>query len=320
MPVRLTITIISPIKQLEKALPPLIDKGQGMSQFESGSLNQILEATMLPDLKLADWPLAFLKQYINHNAEMLLYFLVAFGLCALMSRRKIYRIAVSKQQYKNEFKQAMLVLLADSVTSFLLLRSGLVHFSVTSIAQDAVVFIANFAFFELWFYTAHRLQHKKALFRFHAIHHRSRVTTPLSVLHQSVVDRSILTIGFVLPLMLCSALDSLSPMTMFALIAVNSLGSIMQHANFEWLIRLNRGKRIALIMHSAASHSLHHARVEGNYGFLTSVMDRLFGTYIADTELVSEKAWNGEGMTRLLQVVSEADFESKAEPDMQRIS
>ncbi|WP_176736428.1 sterol desaturase family protein [Oligoflexus tunisiensis] len=291
-----------------------------MSQFESGSLNQVLETTMLPDLKLADWPLAFLKQYINHNAEMLFYFMIAFGLCALMSRRKIYRISVTKQQYKNEFKQALLILLADSVTSFFLLRTGIVHFSVTSITQDAVVFIGHFAFFEIWFYAAHRLMHKKSFFRFHAIHHRSRVTTPLSVLHQSVFERSFLTIGFVLPIMLSSSLNSLSPITMFVLIAVNSMGSIMQHVNFEWLIRMSRGKRIALIMHSAASHSLHHARIEGNYGFLTSVMDRLFGTYIEDTELVSEKAWKGEGLTRLLQVVTEPDLESKAGPGIQKTS
>ena len=41
---------------------------------------------------------------------------------------------------------------------------------------------------------------------------------------------------------------------------------------------------------------MHHARCHGNYGFLTSLTDRLFGTYMPDTPAIHRRAFAGQGL------------------------
>jgi lathosterol oxidase len=272
-----------------------------MSEFAENSIKRVLEELLAPNIHLWDWPKAFFAQYFSHSLEESLYVMMGIGLCLLLKGRKIYNLPLPPQQLRNEIKQGVKLLAMDTLILFLVLRMGIIHFSQTTLLEDSLVFAGHFLFFEVYFYIMHRVQHTRVLFRFHGIHHRARICRPATVLYQSLVDRSMGAFGFLLPLCVASYFNMLNPVVTVLVATVNALIGILMHTNTEWLFRLDRGHRISKIFHSAASHSLHHARVEGNYGYLTSVIDHVCGTFIPDTALVSDQAWRGQGLSHLRQ-------------------
>ncbi len=266
-----------------------------MSIYEKGTLDYLIEQAMLPNIQTTGFFELAALRYFNHHLGEIIYLALGYALVFFLQKRKIFRVAITRMQFRNEIKQGLLVLASDVIVLFVLLQLGWLHFSKTTWLQDLGFFSVHFLFFEAWFYFVHRLQHRRLLFKFHGIHHRARVCSPISVLYQSLVDRQSYALGFLGGLVIISQLDCLSPTMLLLAAASNAIIGIMQHSNVEWL---PRGK-IFTFLHSSAAHALHHARIEGNYGYFTSFCDHLFASYIPDTELVAEQARKGQGLTRV---------------------
>lgn len=154
-----------------------------------------------------------------------------------------------------------------------MLRLGWARFAVDPPAwrvllEIAVLFLWN----ELHFYLNHRALHTSWLRRFHGMHHRSHVATPFSTYAFHPVEAVMLGSVPLIPMLLHDfsfvAVASLPVLS----IALNNLG----HSNYEASRTAPaRGWRGA-----SRRHHLHHARYNGNYGFLLEVFDRWAGTVI----------------------------------------
>jgi sterol desaturase/sphingolipid hydroxylase (fatty acid hydroxylase superfamily) len=217
-------------------------------------------------------------------------------------KRGIFAIKVTGNQLRREIRHSLVVLLVDSFLTIALFQSGLLKpMGNLSWGWTILVFAAHFVFFEVWFYCSHRLLHSRNLFKYHAIHHQSRVCTPISNFSGSITDRLFSATGFIFPLLVFSQLGLLSQAAFNLILITNTFGTMMLHSNLEVLAGNKRQKWRAMLGHSISSHALHHSRIHGNFGLFTSFMDHLFGTYIPDTREITLQVAAGKPLTSLRQ-------------------
>lgn len=130
---------------------------------------------------------------------------------------------------------------------------------------------------DVYFYWTHRALHIKTLFsRYHSIHHRSRVTTPLTSQSFHAVETFInIVIAILFPYIM-----PLHPTAYLAFTAVAFLNNVYGHSNYDWVQAPLRNYVPFSLLNSPSVHGLHHDRVHGNYGLYTNIWDRLHGTYV----------------------------------------
>lgn len=130
---------------------------------------------------------------------------------------------------------------------------------------------------DLWFYGFHRLLHTPWGFKYiHSVHHRSVEVTPFSSysfhpLEGFILGAWIYPVAVLVPIYL----------PMLAVMQVIGLSNnVMAHLGYElwpkWLLKVPGLKWV----NSATFHSMHHTRVNGNYGLMLRVWDRLLGTEV----------------------------------------
>ncbi len=213
--------------------------------------------------------------------------------------RRIYKIEYPEGQLKQELLTDLKV-----IPFYSLLVSGayflnLIHFSESSFIGNVGTFAVIFIWNEIWFYGLHRLLHTKKFMFIHKTHHRARVASPFSIACFSLLEQSShVFFALILPI----AISSWFPITFVGLgfysffqITVNLLG----HMNIEiyppWFANSSIGKWVT----TPTFHILHHGRSKGHYGLLTTIPDRIFGTYFHDYTAVQRDAALGKGLTRL---------------------
>lgn len=130
---------------------------------------------------------------------------------------------------------------------------------------------------DVYFYWTHRLLHHKALFsRFHTVHHRSRVTTPLTSQSFHGVETALHTlIAILFPYIL-----PIHPTAYLAFTIIAFLNNVYGHSNFDWIQAPLRNYVPFSLLNSPSVHGCHHEKVHGNFGLYTNIWDRLHGTYI----------------------------------------
>jgi Delta7-sterol 5-desaturase len=124
---------------------------------------------------------------------------------------------------------------------------------------------------DIHFYAVHRTLHQRMLLRtVHAAHHRSVVTTPWSTYAFHPVEALLLGSVLIPPMLLWP----FTPLALALLPILSLTYNAIGHSNFRALPRRWRW------LSNAHDHHLHHACHRGNYGFLFTFMDRLFGTQL----------------------------------------
>lgn len=156
---------------------------------------------------------------------------------------------------------------------------------------NPIWFVAIFFLIPVWesfyFYWIHRLLHTKALYRFHALHHRNTDIGPWSGLSMHPVEH-VLYFGSVL---IHFAIASHPVHVIFHLMFYGLL-AITTHTGFEGLLFRNK-KRLHL---GNFHHQIHHRYFECNYGNLDVPWDILFGSWHDGTP---------EGKARMKQRLAE---------------
>jgi Delta7-sterol 5-desaturase len=129
--------------------------------------------------------------------------------------------------------------------------------------------------FDLYFYLVHRLLHHRAVYpRLHRIHHVSTAPNPLTAFSIHPIEAMIN--GAVLPLFLLVV-----PMDFYAVAFVGlhaPVNSILLHNGHEVFPRWWYRTPLARLYATPLFHDFHHSHVSCNYGVLTTVWDRVFGT------------------------------------------
>lgn len=142
-----------------------------------------------------------------------------------------------------------------------------------------VWFVAVFLLIPIWesfyFYWMHRVLHTRALYRFHALHHRNTDIGPWSGLSMHPVEHVMYfgtaLIHFVVPT---------HPVHLIAHLMFYGVYAITTHTGFEGFFSGQR-KRVHL---GNFHHQMHHRFFEVNYGTMEVPWDKWFGTWHDGTD------------------------------------
>lgn len=142
----------------------------------------------------------------------------------------------------------------------------------------AAVAIGYIVFADFTSYWAHRLLHTRLLWHTHAFHHSSRHLYVLAGLRASFVHVFLLFAGPIAGLTLFPLYETPQ---VFALVAASQVANQhYTHSN----IRLPLSRYLEYAFVTPRYHFVHHSMdrelSNSNFGFLFSIWDRLFGTYV----------------------------------------
>ncbi|MCY1014423.1 sterol desaturase family protein [Pyxidicoccus sp. MSG2] len=203
-----------------------------------------------------------------------------------MWRRRIQEQGARWSVWRHELVFAILAFLSAGLVrllieglherGFIRFRSGPVSLALL-LSQLALYFLL-FDFCNYWF---HRWMHTGWRYRFHQVHHVSRTPNALSALSFHPLE-ALVTSGFTLVLLV--AMD----FHVHALLAISVLGmlqNLMIHCGHELLPWWWHRNPLTRLLVSPTYHDRHHELADRNFGGLTTLWDRLFGTSEPDFEL-----------------------------------
>jgi Delta7-sterol 5-desaturase len=133
--------------------------------------------------------------------------------------------------------------------------------------------LAIFVWNETHFYICHWLLHRKFFFRHvHYQHHQSHSPTP----------HSTYSFHWFEAVLLGSVMITIMPFYTFSYITLMILPvmSITLNVLGHWNIDPWPGKKPGHLLKFSYRHSLHHSKVNGNFGFFLPVFDRVFKTFL----------------------------------------
>lgn len=165
------------------------------------------------------------------------------------------------------------------------------------IHAELVTFFGCWWGIQAYSYGLHRALHLKALFRFHAWHHESRVTSPTSAFSLHPVEAFAWALGLVGFPLLFACLGLLAPVGLLAFFVLIWIGNIIEHENSETLPTLFTNRWLSLLENPVTYHALHHARHTGNFGFGTALCDRAARTEFSDWREVHARVLSGHPLT-----------------------
>ncbi len=208
---------------------------------------------------------------------LLLYFIVGnlfLYICKTLENKKIiHKIvneAVPKKQERFEIKHSLMSIVIFAFSGWPIVyfvRNGVVSLEKTTGMTVIIGVILLNCWNEIHFFLVHRLMHTRWFMKnVHIIHHRSRIPTIYSVysfhpLEAILLSTVPLTLVFIFPL---------SPLAIaiypFTSIVLNLIG----HCNYRiW------GKPGPSWFRLATSHNEHHVIGKQNFGFASSLLDKL---------------------------------------------
>lgn len=233
---------------------------------------------------------AFVGQAFAYFFIVTLLFLVCWkwSEARLLKYRIQPRKRVDAKQISFEIRHSLVVLLIGAVTATcisLLYASGR-----TSLTHDAdslgwplivLTTVGLLAFSDAWFYFWHRLLHHPKLFRYvHAVHHKSVDVNPFSSYSFHWIEGAILG-AWIVPVVV------FVPIYLPTLAFVQVLGmanNLMSHLGFELLPPSLLRIPLLRWMNTSTFHNLHHTSLNGNFGLMSRLWDRLLGTELSHYE------------------------------------
>ncbi|MGE3986885.1 sterol desaturase family protein [Pseudorhodoplanes sp.] len=132
--------------------------------------------------------------------------------------------------------------------------------------------VVSILLYDTWFYWVHRLFHTKALYPFHARHHKSIAPTVWSVHHETLLDSILHQLYFALVVFVFPI-----PWPMLALHKIyDQVTGMVGHAGFEHFA--SPLGRTPWPLSSTVFHDQHHSHFRYNYAHTFSFWDRVMGT------------------------------------------
>lgn len=254
-----------------------------------------------PDLAVVLFWLAFGKL-------LLIGAFTCFNQMPLFKRLKVFEIEISQEQTARELK-ASWVVFTDTFVLAVLVSFDLIRLEPSSLGNIMTTFALFFVWIEVWFYWSHRWMHQsETLWKIHEPHHLSEVNQPLTATSFSLVEKLFFyTLGwFSVPTILSWYLP-VCPLGIAIYFTYYYISSSIAHANTEYSYSIQKKSPLGLdkLPGSSTGHALHHARYNVNFGLLTSVLDRVLGTYAQDTEEIQKQVSDGQSLTSLKDILIE---------------
>jgi sterol desaturase/sphingolipid hydroxylase (fatty acid hydroxylase superfamily) len=172
---------------------------------------------------------------------------------------------------------------AITTVGLALYRAGIIRLRPATFLEVPLDAALLTALMDVAMYASHRLAHQRWIYEHvHGVHHRYDHPRPLSlfVLH----PLEVLGFGGMWLGLISVVTVSLPAMILF--LTLNLLFGTLGHVGVEPLPRAWVTWRLARSVGTSTFHARHHETPCGNYGFYTTVWDRMFGTldgtYVTD--------------------------------------
>ena len=190
-------------------------------------------------------------------------------------RRFIVGAEPSPGQRRREWKGALLTC-SDAVLLVLVAYFGWIRLEAPTVTNVVISIAAMILWVDLWMYWTHRWMHRSGrLWAIHRHHHLSRLAEPSTALSFSAGEKLVFyTAGWIGG---ACVLSWFIPMSLGGITAYYTLYFVLSclgHCNTLYF-------KERWIIPSPAVHALHHWKPSVNFGFYTTIYDRVFGTYAA---------------------------------------
>lgn len=128
---------------------------------------------------------------------------------------------------------------------------------------------------DLGMYTFHRMAHAKGVYEVaHSTHHTHTSTNPISLFVLNPLE----VLGFGSLLLVLMSTISFSGTSVISYLALNLIFGTLGHLSVEVLSPRVSSIKIVRLIGWTTFHVLHHRDPDTNFGFYTTLWDRLFGT------------------------------------------
>jgi sterol desaturase/sphingolipid hydroxylase (fatty acid hydroxylase superfamily) len=231
---------------------------------------------MLDYLQTLDWPEAAGLFLLENLLVMGVALLFGHGLRRVFTTSSAP--ALPNPITRKEWQVALLTLLINSLITlagFLLWRRGIITLHTGFSFRILVVFVVLFLGMDLLMYLFHYLVHKTFLYGLiHRLHHQYREPQPIALFVLHPVE----TLGFG---SLWLGLMIVYPANINAVViylSLNVLFGVLGHSGIEPFPASWQKQPLLKYIGSATFHYQHHQHEGYNFGFYTSIWDRLFGT------------------------------------------
>ena len=212
--------------------------------------------------------------------------------------RPIYDMAPRRGQLRKELVGSLQAP-SHALVLAVLVSTGWLQLAPDTLLSVVGTFALAVVLAEVWHYASHRAMHTKWLLFIHRHHHESRVMSVWSAMSFSMLEKLLYSAGLIGLLGLASwwlPVSFWGVVTYYLFyLATNTIG----HSNLEMRDAGFCQTRQGQILNTATYHALHHGRYVGNYGLLTQVLDRMFGTRWEDYDLVHARVASGRPLGRL---------------------
>jgi sterol desaturase/sphingolipid hydroxylase (fatty acid hydroxylase superfamily) len=202
-----------------------------------------------------------------------------------LAHRRIAPDYPPARQLRREFTYSMSTVLIFASVGFWVYTRALngcftIYGDVTDYgwAYTIVSLLALIVLHDAYFYWTHRLLHHRLLFRFHAVHHRSRNPSPWASYAFHPLEALIQAAFLPLALIFMPAHVTVLFIVMVHMMLRNALG----HSGVEIYPRDAVRRWPWSWLTSTTHHQLHHERMEANFGLYFVWWDRWLGTEYMD--------------------------------------
>jgi sterol desaturase/sphingolipid hydroxylase (fatty acid hydroxylase superfamily) len=192
-------------------------------------------------------------------------------------KRKLYiREAIKPEQSKREWLGLLLVP-TDALVLTILIYFDWIRFASESLLAQITTIAIMILWVDLWMYVTHRLMHNSKFFwKSHRHHHLSKVSQPVTAISFSFVEKFFFySVGWIGGITVISWFFPVSFDGIIIYFSSYFFLSAASHGNIEYF------KDHFEVLQSPAIHGLHHLRPGVNFGFWTTLYDRIFGTYVS---------------------------------------
>ncbi|SEA60300.1 Fatty acid hydroxylase superfamily protein [Chitinophaga terrae (ex Kim and Jung 2007)] len=181
---------------------------------------------------------------------------------------------------RQEWQLALLTVLINSLITYAgawAWKHQLIHitfgWSWRSFADVLILLLAM----DLLMYIFHYAIHHTVLYRYiHGMHHEAVDPTPIDLFILHPIE----TIGFGMLWLVLLVAGDFNIWGIIVYLALNIVSGIVGHLGFEPLrVDTSTGRIAAKWLGTSAFHHRHHQDITANFGFYTSIWDRVFGTY-----------------------------------------
>ena len=189
-------------------------------------------------------------------------------------RRQYARDQIVRQDQRAREWKGALFTASDTVLLGCAIELKIITLSTDSVSSIVSTVIAMLLWVDFWMYFVHRWMHNSRwLWKAHRHHHLSRVVQPSTALSFSATEKIVFySAGWIGG---ACALSLFVPISLGGLVAYYTIYFVLSglgHCNIVFF-------KERWIIPSPAVHALHHLNPSVNYGFYTTMYDRLFGTY-----------------------------------------